>query len=134
MRRTLTLTSDAYWLITANEEPLDEANREEADRLFSEYPEGFELKDMCPVKGTDLVKVTLVTFDTWKPDAYMQLTDKCRMEIKCTGDTSLQYRWTIEGTAGKVFDADITVNGQGKKEFRTPKGSILPVWKFTPYE
>lgn len=143
--QTLQISNDAFFLITAEEEPLDEENLEEAQEILSMFPNGFYIKeDWKTVENSDLIEATFIPYvedtDVW--DECQNLTNNIQLQIKWLDAGHIKAWWynNQNGTRElkgifKVY-ADKNGNkcfhtGDQNKEFTSGKMSLYYLKHFS---
>lgn len=115
---TLQLSSDAFWWLFAGEEPLDEANLEEADDVTKMFPDGFEIKEGWEeVSGEGLIEATFIP--------YTQETESYDLKQELSKCSELLLKWLPDGKAQVIWRQTMTDEKweYGTFEIKTtPKG------------
>ena len=113
--QSLQLSNDAFYYLLQDEEPLDEANLQEAFEILALFPEGFEIQDNWQiVEDSDLIEATFVPYKqkTFEYDAYFELTKYQQLQIKKLGNNKVKA-WRInsqKNTREELGDFLIEVN------------------------
>lgn len=102
--RTLRMSNDTFYYLRDNEEPLDEANIEEAMEIIAMFPDGFELdKNAVFIENSDLVEVAVIPYGVESDgyDLYHELAKGYVQQLKFTrGGTHVQV-WADIKDAGE---------------------------------
>lgn len=120
----LQISNDAFFYLLEEEEPLDEANLEEAQEILAMFPNGFVVKDgWKPVEDSDLIEAIFIPYvaDNTDYDEYFELTKYMQLQIKWL-DASHICAWWYNAKAGtRELQGDYRVytNENGLKCFHT---------------
>lgn len=120
----LQISNDAFFYLLEEEEPLDEANLEEAQEILAMFPNGFVIdENWKPVEDSDLIEATFVPYvlDDADYDEYCELTKYLQIQIKWLDATHIRAWWynTETGTRELRGDYRVYANGYGMKCFHT---------------
>lgn len=118
------ISNDAFFFITEEEEPLDEENLEEAQKVLSMFPNGFYVEENWkPVEYSDLIEAIFIPYvedeDDW--DEYQDLTKYLQIQIKWL-DTNHIRAWLYnckKGTRELYGEFKVYTNQYGHKCFHT---------------
>jgi hypothetical protein len=118
------ISNDAFFYLLEEEEPLDEANLEEAQEILAMFPNGFVIDDgWKPVEDSDLIEAVFVPYvpDTTDYDEYFELTNQCHLQIKWLDTTHIRaWQYNVKtGTRELKGDYIVTTNEYGLKYFHT---------------
>ena len=120
----LQISNDAFFYLLEEEEPLDEANLEEAQEILAMFPNGFVIEDgWKPVEDSDLIEATFVpyTIDNADYDEYFELTKCLQMQIKWLDSIHIRMWHYNSETGARELQGDFRVytNEYGLKCFHT---------------
>lgn len=118
----LQITNDAFFYLLEEEEPLDEANLEEAQEILAMFPNGFVIEEgWRPVEDSDLIEAVFVPYvsDNTDYDEYYELTKYIQMQIKWLDATHIRMWWydSEAGTRKLRGDFKVYTNEHGLKCF-----------------
>lgn len=122
--QTLQISNDAFFFITEEEEPLDEANLEEAQEVLSMFPNGFYVEEgWTRVEDSDLIEAVFVPYieDADDYDEYQELTKYIQQQIKWLDADTIRVWWYNSQTGTRELRGDFKVykNRFGRKCFHT---------------
>ena len=120
----LQITNDAFFYLLEEEEPLDEANLEEAQEILAMFPNGFVIEEgWKPVEDSDLIEAIFIPYvaDNADYDEYSELTAHIQMQIKWLDATHIRMWWYNSETGTRELQGDFRVyaNEYGLKCFHT---------------
>lgn len=142
----LQLSNDAFFYLLEEEEPLDEANLEEAFEILTMFPNGFIIKeDWKLVEDSDLVEATFVPYvvDNADYDEYFELTKYIYIQIKWLDSTHIRMWWYNSEIGTRELQGEFKVytneyglkcfhTGDQDKSFEAGKGSLFYLKHFKP--
>lgn len=134
--QTLQISNDAFFFITEEEEPLDEANLEEAQEILSMFPKGFYVEDNWKyVENSDLIEATFIPYveNTDDYDEYEDITKYVQIQIKWI-DTSHVKTWLYnsqKGTKKLLGEFEVYTNEYGHKCFKTGETNLFFIKYFS---
>lgn len=120
----LQISNDAFFYLLEEEEPLDEANLEEAQEILTMFPNGFIIEDNWKlVEDSDLIEAIFVPYviDNADYDEYFELTKYTQVQIKWL-DISRIKAWLYNSETGareSLGNCKIYTNEYGLKCFHT---------------
>lgn len=122
--RELQLSNDAFFYLLEDEEPLDEANLEEAEEILEMFPNGFVIDNgWKPVEDSDLIEATFVPYviNNDDYDEYFELSNNIQIQIKWLDANSIQAWWYNIETGARELRGTFKVytNEYGLKCFHT---------------
>ena len=127
------LTNDAFFWLKDEEEPIDEANLEEAYELLELYPNGFKLLDNFTYEDDDTIKCILVPYievpdEDW--DGEVSLVNQAPIKFKRVGLTGIKYLWLNENTHKVIAEGEteLSFTAANKPYFITKCGSQIHLW------
>lgn len=134
----LQMSCDAFYLLYCGEEPLDDANINEAEEIAAMFPDGFFIEDYDLVEeDKSLIEATFIPYrpSAFQADYYLQLTTTSRLEIHKLSDTELEYRlYNIDkGEKQDIWARNkvpIETNKYKLQFFKTRGGSIFYLRNF----
>lgn len=120
----LQISNDAFFYLLEEEEPLDEANLEEAQEILEMFPNGFIIEEgWKPVEDSDLIEAIFVPYvkDLDDYDEYLDLTKYVQLQIKWLSPTQILAWWYNSKTGTRELRGDFKVytNEYGLKCFHT---------------
>lgn len=120
----LQISNDAFFYLLEDEEPLDEANIEEAQEILEMFPNGFIIEEgWKPVEDSDLIEAIFVPYvkDLDDYDEYFDLTKYVQLQIKWLSPTQILAWWYNSKTGTRELQGDFEVytNKYGLKCFHT---------------
>lgn len=120
----LQITNDAFFYLLEEEEPLDEANLEEAQEILAMFPNGFVIEEgWKPVEDSDLIEATFIpyTVDNADYDEYFELTARMQIQIKWLDTIHIRVWYYDSETSARELQGDFKVyaNEYGLKCFHT---------------
>ena len=118
------ISNDAFFYLLEEEEPLDEANLEEAQEILAMFPNGFVIDEgWKPVEDSDLIEVMFTPYvpDTADYDEYLELTAQHHLQIKWLDAIHIRAWWYNVETGARELKGDykVTTNEYGLKCFHT---------------
>lgn len=122
--QTLQISNDAFFFITEEEEPLDDANLEEAQEILGMFPKGFYVEDNWRyVEDSDLIEATFIPYveNTDDYDEYQNITKYVQIQIKWI-DANHVKTWLYnsqKGTRELLGEFEVYTNEYGRKCFKT---------------
>ncbi|MEG0578595.1 MAG: hypothetical protein RR490_01625 [Niameybacter sp.] len=133
-KQAIQLSNDAFYLLYLQEEPLDEANIEEAEEIAATFPYGFMIEDDYEIVDTDLIEASFIPYkeDAFKAELYDDVTKYWRIEAIILSPTTIQYRYVLNGITKEVHEAHI-INDNGRTRFTTHDKCIIPIWRMLKY-
>ena len=141
--KIIQLSNDAFYYLREEDEPLDEANMEEAEEIIGLFPNGFIIEDDWSfIEGTDLIEAKFVPYvpEVVKPrpvstivcvsedqddyDMYFELAQGVILQLKYLSRDAIRVWWRDynRNTREHYGDFKILVNKYGGKYFQ--KGPI----------
>lgn len=121
--QTLQISNDTFFFITEEEEPLDEANLEEAQEILDMFPKGFYVEDNWKyVENSDLIEATFIPYveSTDDYDEYEDITKYVQIQIKWI-DANHVKTWLYnsqKGTKKLLGEFEVYTNEYGHKCFK----------------
>lgn len=100
----LQISNDAFFYLRDGEEPLDEANLEEANEIYASFPNGFEIKGLwATIPDTDIIEATFVPYviDDSDYDMYQELAKGYFWQLKFTQDNRFVKYWSYRESTGE---------------------------------
>lgn len=126
-KRVLQLTNDAFFFLLNGEEPLDENNLEEAQRISCVFPQGFLIEESWKyIKQSGLVECTIIPYLKQKEEpidfeAYENLSKYIQLQIKWLSPSTIKAWWYNKQTNTRELLGEflIRTNKNGLQYFHT---------------
>ena len=132
------ISNDAFFYLLKKEEPLDEENLKEAQKILAMFPCGFYIeKNWKALENSDLIKCTFIPYieDDMDFDEYQELTCYIHQQIKWLDANTIRVWWYNLQAKTRELQGDFKVyidkyghkcfhTGNQDKEFEAGKMSL----------
>ena len=130
---TLHLSNDAFNFFYQDEEPLDEANWEEIEKIKCEFSGGLEIIDYrLLTKGQVQIRaIAYIKQKFSKQPSYSIVIANATLFVygqNLKAGETVEISWRINGKMRELEIAQLKVNRFNKLELHTQKGSVIPIW------
>lgn len=116
------LSNDAFYYLSEGEEPLDESNLEEAERIIAMFPEGYKITYVGRVGDRGEVECDIAPAVTSeKPEHIITLTRYVQLHLNYTGADRVKVMWvnTYNHTRELYGEFLVRTDAKGRKYIHT---------------
>ena len=102
----LQISNDAFYYLLNGEDPLDDANLEEASEVISMFPRGYKISDNWkPIDNSDLIEAMFIPYTEVMShndhDAYYEAAKDFEFQIKLVDNNRFVEMWSFAKSTGK---------------------------------
>ena len=132
----LQLSNDAFFYILSGEQPIDEANLDEANEILGMFPNGFYIKSWEPIDNSDLIQAVFVMEDDESEWLCYNITKYIQIQIKWLDSTHILQREinSQTDTMSEAKEFSVLTNKYGLQYYINQFGSTIFINRFTKLE
>lgn len=123
-KQIMQISNDAFFYLLQEEEPLDEANLEEALEILALFPHGFQIEETWKaVEESDLIECVFIPYEE-RPldfDESLALTTHIQQQLKWLDPNTARVWWLNLKTGARTLRGDFKVRLDkfGQRYFHT---------------
>ena len=127
-KESLQISNDAFFYLLYGEDPLDEANLEEAKEITAKFPDGFEIgENWEAVEDSDLIEAEFTPYEKTTQledfdfDLYEDMSSCLQHQLKWIEKNRVRSWFYYKDTGKRELhgDFDVYTNQKGLKCFKT---------------